>query len=228
MKTRKNSLLWSIFVVSLIAGLVLLLPCAPVESQVETSFTPTDRFNLESLDGTISFGLNGTYSRASLVNDTWVFENLRLNGSQPLNTLRVSAKDSSIIVNYYRTFNLTLRGARLRYVVQERGQQSFNIGIAAGEGRWGFHPEWSVIVDGVWLGEGDGWTIKSDGTLTVTGVAGNVSIVYYSFMRLMGDTSDLSFYEQHSLSIATITLTVIVASIGVVIRVKTRKKVAPP
>ena len=214
-------------VACLIVSLILLQTCTTIEGQLETSFTPADSFALESLGGTINFGLNGTYSSATMANNTWVFENLRLNGSQPLNTLRVSTKDSSIIINSYRAFNITLRGARLRYVAQEKGRQTFNIGIAAGEGRWGLHPEWSVIVNGIWLGEGEGWTIKPDGTLTVTGALGNVSIVYYSFMRLIGNTSDLPFYEQHSVSIATIALVAIVASVGAIIRLKTRKNGSP-
>jgi hypothetical protein len=89
------------------------------------------------------------------------------------------------------------------------------------------HPEWSVIVDGVWLGEGEGWTIRPDGTLTVTGGVGNVSIVYYSFMGLIENEPDLPFYEQHSVSIATIALVAIIASLGAIIRLKTKKTVAP-
>jgi hypothetical protein len=209
-------------------SLILLQSCATTKGQLETSFTPADQFNLQSLDGTISFGLNGTYSSAILANNTWVFENLRLNGSQPLNTFRVSTQDSSIIINSYQASNTTLRTARLRYVAQGQGQQTFNLGIAAGERRWGLHPEWSVIVEsasyGVWLGEGEGWTIKPDGTLTVTGVVGNVSILYYSFMGLMGNELDSSFYEQHSVSITTIALVSIIASLGAIITLKTKKR----
>lgn len=112
----------------------------------------------------------------------------------------------------------------LRYVAQGQGQQTFNIGIAAGEGRWGLHPEWSVIVDGAWLGEGEGWTIRPNGTLTVIGVVGNVSIVYYNFMRLIGNESDLPFYKQHSVSIGAIALVVIIASLGAIIKLKTKKR----
>ena len=186
-----------------------------------------DSFNLKSLDGTISFALNGTYSTATLANNTWVFENLRLNGSQPLNTLRVSAQDSSIIINSYQTFNTTLGVATLRYVAQGQGQQTFNIGIAANEWRGGLHPEWSVIVESanynVWLGEGEEWTIKPDGTLTVTGVVGNVSITYFGFIGLIENETDLTFYEQHSVSIATITSVFVIASIGAIIKLKTKK-----
>ena len=221
-------------IVSPIAILILQLACNTATGQLETSFTPADRFNLQSLDGAISFGLNGTYSTATLANNTWVFENLRLNGSQPLDTLKVSTQGSSITINSYRTFNFTLTGATLRYEAHGQGQQTFNIGIAAGEGRGGVHPEWSVIVENpfenpnyVWVGEGEGWAIKPDGTLTVTGVVGNVSISYFSFLELIENETDLPFYEQHSVSIATITLVAVIASLGAIIRLKTKKNVAP-
>jgi hypothetical protein len=228
---KKDTILCSIIILSLIASLILLQACATANGQLETSFTPADRFNIQSLDGTISFGLNGEYSTATLANNTWVFENLRLNGSHPLNTLRVSTQNSSIIINSYQAFNTTLRAASLRYAAQGPGQQTFNIGIDAGESRLGLHPEWSVVIErasyGVWLGEGEGWTIRPDGTLTVTGVVGNVSIVYYNFMGLIGNEPDLPFYEQHSVFIATITLASITASLGAIIRIKTEKSVAP-
>jgi len=75
----------------------------------------------------------------------------------------------------------------------------------------------------VWLGEGEEWTIKPDGTLTVTGVVGNVSISYFSFSRLIENSSDLTFYEQHSVAIATIALATVTVSIGAIISLKTKK-----
>ena len=218
-------------IISVIASLILLQAFTTAKGQLGTSFSTADRFDLQSLDGTISFALNGTYSTATLANNTWVFENLRLNGSQPLNTLRVSAQDSSIIINSYQTFNTTLGVAMLRYVAQGQGQQTFNIGIAANEWRGGLHPEWSVTVESanyyVWLGEGEEWTIRPDGTLTVTGVVGNVSITYFGFIGLIENETDLPFFEQHSVSIATIALVAVIASLGAIISLKTKKTVAP-
>ena len=206
-------------IISVIASLILLQAFTTSKGQLGTNFSTADSFKLKSLDGTISFALNGTYSTATLANNTWVFENLRLNGSQPLNTLRVSAQDSSIIINSYQTFNTTLGVAMLRYVAQGQGQQTFNIGIAANEWRGGLHPEWSVIVER----EGEEWKIKPDGTLTVTGVVGNVSITYFGFIGLIENETDLTFYEQHSVSIATIALVAVIASIGAIISLKTKK-----
>jgi hypothetical protein len=46
-------------------------------------------------------------------------------------------------------------------------------------------------------------------------------------MGLIGNEPDLPFYEQHSVFIATITLASIIASLGAIIRIKTKKSVAP-
>jgi len=82
------------------------------------------------------------------------------------------------------------------------------------------HPEWSVIVGNVWLGEGEGWTITPDGTVTVTGAVGNVSIARYSFSSSNGDTSNLPFYERHSVTIATVTTVAATVAVATLIKVR--------
>ena len=85
------------------------------------------------------------------------------------------------------------------------------------------HPEWSVIVGNVWLGEGEGWTITPDGTVTVTGAVGNVSIARYSFSSSNGDTSNLPFYERHSVTIATVTMVAATVVIATLIKVRNNR-----
>jgi hypothetical protein len=198
----------AISVASLVIGLLILQNIATAEAQAQTSFTPYDRFGVPSLNGEISFSTNGTFANATLINGAWNFADLRLNGSTPLEMLTASAQSSNITIASYRgpntAFNITFRSARLRYEAEGQGQQTFNIGIPAGDGRWGLHPEWSVIVNNEWLGEGDGWSITPDGNVTVTGAVGNVSIIHYGFLGLDDDSSDLTFYEQHSVAIITI------------------------
>ena len=201
----------------LIASLILFQTCAPTTAQNETSFTPAHKFALPSIKGEISFAMNGTYATATLTNETWNFTNLKLVHLQPLKTLAVSAQNSTVIVTSYRVGNATYGYAYLRYIAEGKGKQTFNIGIPAGEGRWGLHPEWSVIVNNVWLGESDGWTITRDGTVTVTGAVGNVSIVHYSFLSQGDNSSDLPFYQQHSIAIATVALVVATAAIAFLI-----------
>ena len=209
---------------SLITALILLQPCTSAAAQIEISFTSADRFSIPSLGGEISFASNGTYANATLTHDTWRFTGLKLDRSQQLGNLTVSVKNSTITITSYRSgsniFNTTLRYAWFRYIAEGQGQQILNLGIAAGEGQRGLHPEWSVVVDNVWLGEGEGWAITPDGTVTVTGAVGNVSIARYSFSDSNGDTSNLPFYEHHSVTITTVTIVVATVAIATLIRVR--------
>ena len=209
---------------TVILAVVILLLLQNAKAQIETVFTQNVTFSISSQGGNISFGVGGTYTSATFANGTWSFTNLKLNGSQTISNFEVSARNSNITINSFFSRNVTLRSARLRYVAEGLGEQTFQMGIAAGEGRWGLHPEWSVIVDGVWLGEGDGWRISPDGTVTIKGVTGNVSIVYYNFFGLIESDEDLPFYEQHSVSIMTATFAVFTAILGAIIRLITRKR----
>ena len=212
---------------SLITALILLQLCTSAAAQTEISFTSADRFSIPSLGGEISFASNGTYANATLTNGTWRFTGLKLDRSQQLGNLTVSAKNSNITITSYRAgsniSNTTVRYAWLRYVSAGQGQQTINLGIAAGEGQLGLHPEWSVIVGNVWLGEGGGWTITPDGTVTVTGAVGNVSIARYSFSSSNGDTSNLPFYERHSVTIATVTMVAATVAIATLIKVRNNR-----
>lgn len=220
MATNKNK---QLLTYTVILGVVILCLTCYAEAQIETAFTPNENFNISTQEAKISFGVGGTYTNATVTNGMWSFTDLKLNGSQTLNTFKVSARNSNITINSFRLGNTSLRAARLRYVAEGLGEQTFHIGIAAGEGKWGLHPEWSVIVNGVWLGEGDGWKITTDGTVTIKGVTGNVSIVHYNFLGLSESDSDLPFYEQHSVSIATIAFTSFIAILGTIFRLKTKK-----
>jgi hypothetical protein len=209
----------------IIIVLLLLQNSNIAQAQNYTSFTPTDKFSIPSQNGEIRFSTNGTYANATLIGDTWSFTDLRLNGSTPIDRLTVSAKDSDVLITSYRgptsVFNTTFRAARLRYMVERSGQQTFNIGIPAGDGRWGLHPEWAVIVDNVWLGEGDGWSITPEGNLTVTGKTGNISIVHYGILGNASD-SNLSFYEKHSVAIITVASVGAIAIVATLVTVKNK------
>ena len=203
---------------------LILLFLNNAKAQNETVFPQNATFNISTLDGKISFGVGGTYTSATLTNGTWSFINLKFNGSQTIKIFKVSARNSNVTITSFIIGNTTSRSARLRYVAEGLGEQTFQMGIAAGEGKWNLHPEWTVIVNDVWLGEGDGWKIASDGTVTIEGVTGNVSIAHYSFPGLSESDKDLPFYEQHSVSIATVTFVVFIVFLGTIIRLKTEKR----
>jgi hypothetical protein len=223
---KKNHSILTTIILSLIATLILLQACTNAAAQTEASFTSADRFSIPSLGGEIGFASNGTYANATLTNNTWRFTGLKLDRSQQLGNLTVSAKNSTITITSYRAgsniSNTTARYAWLRYVATGQGQQTVSLGIAAGEGQLGLHPDWSVVVNNVWLGEGEGWAIAPDGTVTVTGAVGNVSIARYSFGS-NGDTSNLPFYERHSVTITTVAIVAATVAIATLIKARNNR-----
>jgi len=204
----------------LMIGLVLPWACHIAVAQSDVNFTPTDSFDIPASNGAISFAVNGTYSQASLINGIWNFANLRLDYSHPLENLEVSAQNSKITIRSYWRFNTTLGTALLRYRVEGQGKQTFNIGLDPKRG------EWSVVFDEVYMGEGDGWSMSPDGTLTITGATSNVTVWYYGFPgSIIGDgSSNQPFYEQHSVAGATAVAVAITLAFAIAIRIRNQKR----
>jgi hypothetical protein len=200
----------------LIFVLTLSYPYPYAQGQTDVSFTSTDKFEIPASNGSITFAFNGTYTKASLENDTWTFINL-LDYSQPLEKLEVSAKNSNVVIISYFTFNATLRGIRLYYKVEGQGEQSFNIGLPLIKG------EWSVLLEDDFKGEGDGWQVAPDATLTITDATSDVSIWYFGYPENFYVDDDTPFYLQHSVAIVTIAALASTATIGFVIRRKNQK-----
>jgi hypothetical protein len=197
--------------------LALSYTCHSTQAQTDISFTTTDKFEIPASNGTITFAFNGTYTHASLVNDTWTFVNLRLDYSQPLEKLEVSTQNSNVTIIYHRTFNATLRGVLLSYAVEGQGKQTFNIGLPLTEG------EWSVLIEDDFKGEGDGWHVAPDATLTITDAKSTATIWYFGYPEDFDVDDDTPFYLQHSVAIATATALAVTATMGLVIRRKTQK-----
>ena len=198
----------------LILALLLSCTCHSAQAQSDVSFTPTDKFEIPASNGVITFAFNGTYTKASLVNDTWAFVNLCLNYSQPLEKLEVSAQNSNVTIISYLKFNATFRGVLLSYRVEGQGKQTFNIGLPLTEG------EWSVLLEDDFKGEGDGWHAAPDATLTITDAKSAVTIWYFGFPTDFDVDDDTPFYLQHSVTIATAAALAVTATIGFVIRRK--------
>lgn len=192
-----------------------------IKAQNATDFTSADRFPIPELNGIVSFAVNGSYSVATLENNTWSFKDLRLEASRSVSSLKVSAENSNIAISYYQPFDSPVGlSSRLRYTVEGQGKQSFNFNLNSSEPS---NPiEWGVIVsNGVFLAEGEGWNLLPDNTVVVTGATGNVTIVHYDF-RFPND-SNLPFFQQHSVAIITVIVLLITVVIAVVIRVRMRK-----
>jgi hypothetical protein len=150
---------------------------------------------------------------------------LKLNGSEPLSNLKVSTQNSNITIFYYVEFNTTLRRVMISYSVEGQGKQALNLGIGSLEGTWS-GIDWSVISTrvgaNVFMTEGKDWTISKDGTIVVTGVTGNVSIIHWGFFENGLSTSNLPFYQQHSVAIVTAAAVTVTIVFAVAIKVRNR------
>ena len=98
-------------------------------AQTDTTFTSNDKFSIPELNGSIRFNVNGTYSSATLQNNTWVFTDLKLANSPIVRTLKISVENSNITVYYYRTFPQFGRSTSIRFNVEGQGKQSVNLGL---------------------------------------------------------------------------------------------------
>lgn len=203
--------------------LVLVFPfvCSNTQAQTITTFTPAEKFTIPKLNGTISFAVNGSCSAATFENDTWNFKDLRLNASQSVGNLQVSAENSNITVTFYRAPTSSLsRSASLRYTVEGKGKQTINLGLNSS--RPSSASEWNVrIQNSDFLAEGEGWKLLPDDTVVITGANGNVTITHSGFS--VPNESNLPFYQQHSVAIITIILLAITVTIASIIKVKMRK-----
>jgi hypothetical protein len=112
----------------------------------------------------------------------------------------------------------------LRYNVQGIGSQTIDIGVNSTQPT---HPiEWSVTVPSVtvpntvFLAEGDHWNLLPNNLVVVSGLTGNVTVTHYRFNIPV--TSNLPFYQQHSIIIATVALLAAIVSVALVIHFKVR------
>ena len=187
-----------------------------VWGQSEIVFTPRDNFDIPVNNASIRFGVDGTYENASLENNSWNFINLRLNNTRYTEKfgLRISAKDCNVTINscfeYNRTLPLdTTRRARIRYDFVGEGSQVFDLGFDPTMGHW------EVVVNGEYIAENRGWSLSSEGLLTVIGESANVSLSYFG---LPDSNLDQSFFDQHSTVIITSFVIIFVFIVSIAIR----------
>jgi hypothetical protein len=200
-----------------------------VQAQNTGTFIPSDKFQIPQQNGSISFNTNGSYSSATLQNNTWYFTGLSLNNSSSLGNLTVSVKNSNItIYSYYssQSFSQFRRTAMVRYYIEGQGEQVFNLGLNVTGPT--LSSAWSVIVpayaDGTgsaFLAEGDGWHLRSDNTVVIDGLTGNVTIAYFGFNQ--SPDSNLPFVEQHSVALATIVIVAVTIAVAALISYRVRR-----
>ena len=219
---------------SLVIALVLMATltthyiCPVAQATNNVAIMPADKFSIPGLNSTISFAVNGSCSKATLQNDTWVFENLLLevspdlglNTSQTGGKLNFSAENSNITILSYVSVNFSFPLTLLSYLVDGAGRQTVNLGLNSSG-----PPDpnqWSIIVPhNVFVSEGDGWTLLPDNTLVVTRVAQNVTVIHYDYTGYLDN--NLVFYLQHSVGISVSAVLVIVITVAIVVRVGAKR-----
>lgn len=206
----------------LIAVLCIFQLWQPTTAQDTNTFTPTDKFNTPSQNGTISFAVDGTYSNATLKNGIWTFTDLQLNNSQPLEELDISTKDSAIIIFSHLSYDYLRKISVLTYYAKGKGTQTLNIGVEGGKEQGGINIEWSVINNDAFIAQGDKWNITSEGTLTITGLTGNVTILYFSLGE-EANNENLPFIQQHSIAILTACAVAITITAAILIKIRGKK-----
>jgi hypothetical protein len=192
----------------------------------ETVFTTTEKFDFPANNGSLSFATDGSYEKAIFENSVWSFLNLDLNNSQSFDKIsfQVSVEDSKVTIISCRIYNSTfvgerVRNARLSYTVIGHGKQVFNLDLDPKGG------DWQVILNGIYKGKNDGWSLSNDGSVSITRATSNVTLVYYGFPDSFRDSTNgfNQIINLHSVLIATtffVSITVLLATF-----IKKRKKV---
>jgi len=202
-------------------GLVFSCTSPTLKAQTYTAFTSTDKFSIPAYNGLISFGANGTYLNAAFKNDAWTFTGLQIQGSQSLEYLSFSAQNCNVTITSYYSSIYQLHVALLSYLVQGQGKQIINMGTGSQS-----VAEWSVFYGNRVLSNGDNWDVSQNGTVIVNDLTGNVTILYYGFMG-GENTSNLPFYIQHSVAIASAVAVAGTVAVAVAVKVKINDNTKP-
>jgi hypothetical protein len=219
--TSRRKLLAGIAAVVFVA-LIIPWNCPVAHAQTSSAFSPADKFVIPALNGSVSFAVNGSYSTATFENNTWTFTDLQLNFSRLLRNFSISTRDSNITIFSYQTNSVSVlaRTLQFTYRVVGQGQQTINLGLSPGQTVQSNSADWYVNYNSTFLVEGQGWRFLPDGSLVINSATGRVTINYDSESLVH---SNLPFWQQHSVAIATVTALAFVVVVVVVIKVKSRK-----
>ena len=198
--------------------LILLWVCPATFAQASTAFGAGTKFGIPAQNGAISFAVNGNYSTASLEGNKWVFTNLQLNRSEPLRNLEISTENSNITVFSYRNSTSGFPNSRISYFAQGLGKQTINMGVGS---YGGTKVDWVVSSNGTFVSKG--WSVSHNGTVTVTGLTGNISVIYFGFTNNLVK-SNLPFYEQHSVAIAVAVALAAIVGVAAAVNVTVKRR----
>lgn len=200
------------------AILVLPLTCSNTLAQTTIAFDPATKFTVPADNGVICFAEIGNYSKATFEDNAWFFTNLQINGSELLANLEFSAKNSNVTIYTYQTSTYGFANDRLTYMAQGEGQQVLNMGVGA---QGGASVNWVVFSNSTFVSKG--WSVSRNGTVTVNGLTGIVSVIYFGFTNDLGN-ANLPFYEQHSVAIAVTAAVAVTIAAAVVVKVGVKRR----
>jgi len=207
--------------------IVVLLPwnCQDARAQSIVAFNPATKFSVPAYNATVNFLFNGTYTNAVFSNNTWTFTNLNLQYSPSIGNLSVSARNCNVTIYYYQMLNPRNYFSTLRFHAEGKGIQMLNLHLKPETGGLQPSAEWSVSFgNGTFATVGHGWTISRDGTLTISGAHGNVTVFHNGILSGSFLGSNLPFYEQHSVAIAVAAGAVAVLAAAVIVNVNIRRR----
>ena len=199
------------------------------QGQAAIVFSSTDQYTVPNQNSTIRFISNGSFSSATIEEETWTFRDLNLNNSSATflgletvskpQTHKFSAKNSNVSIIAFQTFNYSAPITILSYLSEGEGTQTANLGLNVT--RSTDSSEWSIIVeDNIFLGEGQGWSLLPDNTVVISKAAHNITIVHFNFRT--ASTENVGFLLQHY--VIFFTSIVLASTIGLAIIVKFRRQ----
>jgi hypothetical protein len=203
-------------------------------ARAATAFTVDTAFSIPAFNATVFFELDGTYTQATLQNDTWTFKGLMFSNSVSLSSFSVSAQNCNVTLYFSGLFRGYLRAGEaglLQYNVTGAGVQRFNFGLSpsfATDVRYRdlmvrFSSEFFTNSSEV-VNEGEGWRLSSDGSVTVTSAVTGASIMYVDYSQMYNDSTK-PFYVQHSVTIVAVALVLLLVAVGLALRFRSKKRV---
>ncbi len=200
--------------------MALFLPffCPNSLAQSSKAFGPDTKFGIPAYNGVINFGVSGNYSSATFEDNNWVFTNLHLIGSDPLENFTISAKNSNVTVYGHFVTTVYFPNERLNYIAQGKGEQIINMDVGVNGGS---SVDWVILTNGTFVS--NDWSVSHDGTVTVTGLTGNITVIYFGFLSQLG-VSNLPFYEAHSVAIVVTVAVTVTIVVAVVLKVEVKRR----
>jgi len=226
MRLRNHQIKVSFAIALVVIALLFSSTCPSLQAQTTATFSPADKFSIPAYNGTISFAVNGSYTTAAMQDNVWTFTDLHINGFPSLATLKISTENSNLTILSYRIRNGTylIPNESLRYSIIGEGKASVNFGLS-NAGQYS-DADWYVSKAGrnstIFLSLGHDYVLGNDGTLTIYSVTGNISVTHEFLNGYLGNTSNLPFYQQHSVIIAVALVFVITVAVVIVIRLKNK------